>query len=170
MKSFIRIEEVADKTELPTLVLTYAQREKSRLKAQLKSGEEVGLFLPRGTVLKHGDVLTTDDGEKVLVQAASETVSTITAKDLHLLLRIAYHLGNRHVPLQVEAGWLRYRHDHVLDDMVRQLGGVVTVEEQPVQPEGGAYGGGHGHHHGHSHDHSHEHPHSHDHSHHHHSH
>ncbi|WP_038070696.1 urease accessory protein UreE [Hydrogenovibrio kuenenii] len=159
MREFVSVQEVKDDSALERLILTYAEREKSRLKAKLSSGEEVGLFLPRGTVLKHGDVLASAEGDLVQVVAAAETVSTVTAEDTHLLLRIAYHLGNRHVPLQVESNWLRYRHDHVLDDMVRLLGGTVTVEEQPVQPEGGAYGGGHHHEHKHDHDHAHGHHH-----------
>lgn len=144
-----------------TLVLSFKDRERSRLKTKLTSGEDVGLFLPRGTVLKTGDVLTNDQGELVRVEAAKETVSTIKASSPHLLLRIAYHLGNRHVPLQVEAEWLRYAHDHVLDDMVKLIGGEVIVEQQPLQPESGAYGGGHSHDHSHSHGHSHENAHGH---------
>lgn len=152
MKSFTTVlSGEADTSEsLPQLVLTFQQREKSRLKAQLSNGEEVGLFMERGTVLKAGDVLVSEHGEKIQVVAADETVSTVTADNAHRLLRIAYHLGNRHVPLQVEPQWLRYRHDHVLDDMVRLLGGTVTVETAPIQPESGAYGGGHQHGHSHS--------------------
>ncbi|MDX1347686.1 MAG: urease accessory protein UreE [Thiomicrorhabdus chilensis] len=149
MKEFTKIvnEDVSGNFE--ELVLTFKQREKSRLKVCLPSGEEVGLFLPRGTVLKEGDVIATDSGECLKIIAAAEKVSTVTTDDGHLLLRIAYHLGNRHVPLQVESTWLRYAHDHVLDDMVRLLGGEVVVEEKPLQPESGAYGGGHSHGHDH---------------------
>lgn len=149
MKSFTKVLSgaQAESTGLTELVLTFQQREKSRLKAALPNGEEIGLFLPRGTVLKAGDVIGTDEGDQLKIVAADETVSTVTADSEHLLLRIAYHLGNRHVPLQVEKTWLRYRHDHVLDDMVRLIGGVVTVEKAPLQPESGAYGGGHHHHH-----------------------
>ena len=144
---------------LEKVTLTFHQREKSRLKVILPSQEEIGLFLPRGTVLKEGDVLTNSDGQMLEVIAAEETVSTVKADDPHLLLRIAYHLGNRHVPLQVENTWLRYAHDHVLDEMVTLLGGVVLVEQASLHPESGAYGGGHQH--GHSHEHKHEHVHSH---------
>jgi len=136
---------------LEQVTLTFHQREKSRLKVVLPSGEEIGLFLPRGTVLKAGDVLSNDQNQKIEIVAANETVSTVTADDPHLLLRIAYHLGNRHVPLQVEKAWLRYGHDHVLDEMVTLLGGHVAVEQQPLHPESGAYGGGHSHGHEHSH-------------------
>ncbi|MBN2865112.1 MAG: urease accessory protein UreE [Thiotrichales bacterium] len=146
---------------LDKVTLTFHQREKSRLKVILPTEEEIGLFLPRGTVLKAGDVLTNEEGDKLEVVAASETVSTIKSDNSHLLLRIAYHLGNRHVPLQVETEWLRYAHDHVLDDMVRLLGGEVLVEQASLHPESGAYGGGHSHHHDHEHGEAHSHSHHH---------
>ncbi|BBP45183.1 urease accessory protein UreE [Thiosulfatimonas sediminis] len=147
MKAFYQVNQTPENAEdLGFVTLTFAQRERSRLHVELDIGEEAGLFLPRGTVLKEGDVLSNEAGYKVTVKAAAERVSTITAADTHLLLRIAYHLGNRHVPLQVEPTWLRYGHDHVLDDMVRQLGGTVIAEQASFQPETGAYGGGHHHH------------------------
>lgn len=147
MKEFYQVNTTPEDAEdLGFVTLTFAQRERSRLHVHLDSGEEAGLFLARGTVLKEGDVLSNEAGYKVTVKAAEESVSTITAKDTHLLLRIAYHLGNRHVPLQVEPTWLRYVHDHVLDDMVRQIGGLVRSEKAPFNPETGAYGGGHHHH------------------------
>ena len=137
---------------------------------QLTSGEGVGLFLERGTLLRGGDVLTNADGLLVKVLAANETVSTIVCSDALMLTKVAYHLGNRHVPLQIETGFVRYQHDHVLDDMVRQLPGAdtcvdVQVEQAPFEPEAGAYQQGGGHSHGHAHSHSHEKPHSHTHSH-----
>lgn len=150
MKEFTKVVSDDKGDSLQSLVLTFKQREKSRLKAYLETGEAVGLFLPRGTVLKEGDIVVSESGEKVKILAAAETVSTVSAEDPHRLLRIAYHLGNRHVPLQVEPTWLRYAHDHVLDEMVKGLGGKVVVEENPLQPEKGAYGG-----HVHSHDHDH---------------
>lgn len=149
MKEFTKIVNEDVESDAERLVLTYKQREKSRLRVSMASGEEVGLFMPRGTVLKEGDVIASESGDRLRIVAAHEKVSTVMADGGHLLLRIAYHLGNRHVPLQVEPTWLRYAHDHVLDDMVRLLGGKVVVEDQPLQPESGAYGGGHshGHHH-----------------------
>lgn len=152
MREFTQVLAPMKSSEvLEQVTLTFHQREKSRLKVVLPTGEEIGLFLPRGTVLKAGDVLTNDKNQKIEIVAANEVVSTITANDPHLLLRIAYHLGNRHVPLQVESNWLRYGHDHVLDEMVTLLGGHVSVEKQPLHPESGAYGGGHSHGHEHSH-------------------
>ena len=126
-----------------TLTLPFELRQKSRLRTRLDSGQEVGLFLPRGTVLRHGDRLRTTGGMVVEVRAAPETVSTARADDPLLLARAAYHLGNRHVALQLDPGWLRYLHDHVLDGMVRELGLTVVGERAPFEPEAGAHGGGH---------------------------
>ncbi|CDU01492.1 Urease accessory protein ureE [Vibrio coralliirubri] len=132
------------------LSLPIDSRIKSRLKVMLDDGRNAGLFLPRGHILRGGEQLSSECGLVVEVKAAPETVSTVYCEDLLLLTRVAYHLGNRHVPLQVESGWVRYQHDHVLDEMVEGLGAKVTTEKQPFEPEGGAYGGrsgGHHHHH-----------------------
>jgi len=136
------------------LVLPFEMRQKSRLRARLSSGVEVGLILERGTVLRGGDLLRADDGSVIEVIAALETVSTVRESDPMRLARAGYHLGNRHVPVQIGAGWLRYGHDHVLDDMVRGLGLAVVVEQAPFEPEAGAYG-----HAAHSHEHHHHHEH-----------
>jgi len=121
------------------LKLPFGERSKSRLLALLDNGEEAGLFLERGSVLRHGDLLLADDGRVIEVEAASETVSTVHTGDAVMLARASYHLGNRHVALQIGAGWLRYQHDHVLDDMLRGFGLEVRVDEAPFDPEGGAY-------------------------------
>ncbi|EPG7577534.1 urease accessory protein UreE [Providencia huaxiensis] len=154
MKKFIKIidSHQASHTEL-SLCLTMDERTKSRLKVTLSDGQEAGLFLPRGTVLKEGDILATEEGELVTIEAAKEQVSTVYSDDPLLLARVCYHLGNRHVPLQIEAGWCRYFHDHVLDDMARGLGATVSVGLEKYQPEPGAYGGSSGGHHHHHHDH-----------------
>jgi urease accessory protein len=131
-----------------TLILPFDQRSRSRQLALLSSGQEARLVLDRGQVLRHGDKLLTDDGRVVEVVAAPETVSTVTADDPWRLARASYHLGNRHVAVQIGGGWLRFRHDHVLDEMLRGQGFTVVVEEAPFEPEGGAYGGGHAHTHG----------------------
>jgi urease accessory protein len=140
------------------LVLPFELRQKSRLLTMLDGGEEVGLLLPRGTILRGGDLLAGDDGRIVEVVAAAEGVSVVTAAASVELARAAYHLGNRHVAVQVLPGSLRYLHDHVLDDMVRGLGFEVGYAKLPFEPEGGAYshdGQPHaGHHHaGHHHEH-----------------
>ena len=127
------------------LTLPYELRQKSRLRTALDDGTEIGLFLSRGTVLRHGDLLSTTEGAMIEVRAAAEKVSTILSRNPLLLMRAAYHLGNRHVPLQIGADYLRYRHDHVLDDMLRKMGLSVSVEQAPFEPESGAYGGQHSH-------------------------
>lgn len=132
------------------LSLPIDSRIKSRLKVELDDGREAGLFLPRGHILRGGEQLKSQCGMIVEIKAAPEKVSTVYCSDLHLLTRVAYHLGNRHVPLQVEFGWVRYQHDHVLDEMVEGLGAKVTTEDASFEPESGAYGGrsgGHHHHH-----------------------
>ena len=122
------------------LTLPFQMRSKSRLRTNLDTGEEVGLILERGAVLRGGDLLLAEDGRVIEIVAAPETVSTVLSADPGQLARAAYHLGNRHVALQIGQGWLRYQHDHVLDEMVRGLGLAVEVEAAPFEPEGGAYG------------------------------
>jgi urease accessory protein len=131
------------------LAMPFELRSKSRLRTALSTGEEVGLVLDRGTVLRGGDLLEASDGRIVEVIAAPERVSTVRAENPWALARVAYHLGNRHIALQVGDGWLRYLHDHVLNDMVRGLGLEVMSEQASFEPEAGAYGAGHAH--GHSH-------------------
>jgi urease accessory protein len=121
------------------LELPFEQRQRSRLKATLQDGEEIAVFLPRGTILRDGTLLRGSGGRVVMVCAAGEDVSTVRSSDAPMLARIAYHLGNRHVHLEVGDGFVRYQHDRVLDDMVRKLGGTVEVETAPFEPEGGAY-------------------------------
>jgi urease accessory protein len=136
------------------LVLPFGERSKSRLRAFLDNGEEAGLFLERGSVLRNGDLLLADDGRVVEVQAAPETVSTVHTDDALMLARASYHLGNRHVALQIGTGWLRYQHDHVLDDMLRGFGLEIVIEELQFEPEGGAYVAASHHTHAHSHQHA----------------
>jgi urease accessory protein len=131
------------------------QRQRSRQRIRLDDGREAGIRLPRGETLKDGDLLGSEDGLVVRIRAAAEQVSTARADDDPLLLaRACYHLGNRHVALEIRPGRLRWLHDHVLDAMVRGLGLEVLVEQAPFEPEPGAYGGhGQGHRHGHGHQH-----------------
>ena len=126
-----------------TLTLPLEQRVRSRLRVTLDDGSEAGIFLERGSALRAGDLLRDDEGFTVLIRAAEEAVSTVDCEDPLMLARLAYHLGNRHVPLQIEPGRVRYQHDHVLDDMVRSLGLPVLKEQAPFEPEPGAYGGHH---------------------------
>ena len=160
---------------VPTLVLGYDQREKCRQRAMLGSGEEVALFMLRGTVLRDGDYLQGSDGELtriVQVLAAIEPTYRVQCASAHDLLRCAFHLGNRHTQVQLgqmqlapEQGvsFLRIRQDPVLKDMLQGLGATVLEEDAAFEPESGAYhtGGGHHHHddaHGHPHSHAHSHP------------
>ena len=138
-----------------TLTLALEQRIKSRLKVHLDQGEEAGLFLPRGLVLNDGDCLLATSGEVVQVKAAQESVSTLYVNDPLLMARACYHLGNRHVPLQITHNFIRYQHDHVLDDMLYGLGLRVVIEQAAFHPEPGAYGGGHAHSHAQEHSHGH---------------
>lgn len=144
-----------------TVTLPYALRQKSRQRVRLASGREAALVLPPRTALADGDRLQAADGTAVRVRAALETVTTARSDDALQLARACYHLGNRHVALQIGPGWVRYQPDHVLDDMVRGLGLTVVHESVRFEPERGAYAGqshGHDHSHGHEHAQGHEHP------------
>lgn len=135
-----------------TLTLPFDLRQKSRLRTRLDNGDEAGLILPRGAVLRHGDCLRAENGSIVMVQAAMEQVSLVKSDDRLLLQRACYHLGNRHVPLQISENWVSYQQDRVLDSMLQSLGLQVTHTEQTFEPEAGAY-----HSHAHQHEHSHDH-------------
>ena len=152
----IKFEEKTTSQNKPntTVTLVRDQREKSRLKVTLDDGREAGLFFEKGTSFQDGDLIISDNGEVLVeIKAADETVSSVYCDDPLQLARACYHLGNRHIPLQIDKDILRYQHDHVLDDMVRGLGLDVKTEQAPFEPESGAYSGSHGH----SHDHSHKH-------------
>ena len=141
------------------LVLAFDVRSRSRFRTRLEDGEEVGVILPRGEILRGGDRLRAEDGRIVEILAARETVTTAHAGEAALLARGAYHLGNRHVALQLGAHWLRYRHDHVLDAMLAGMGFELCVADEPFEPEAGAYhahGDGHDHTHGDGHDNTHD--------------
>ena len=159
-----------------TVELDWDVRQKSRFAATDSAGRELGIFLPRGTLVRGGDVLVAEDGSMVRVIAALQPVLVITHCKNHGtpfdLTRAAYHLGNRHVPIELQTDHLKIEPDHVLADMLRAMHLIVTEQNLAFEPEGGAYAAGHGgghshgghghdHHHGHDHGHSHEHPHSH---------
>jgi urease accessory protein len=138
-----------------SVTLAFDSRQRSRLRVRLDDGREAALMLPRGEVLRGGDRLASRCGAIVEVRAASEALSEVSASDPAALARAAYHLGNRHVAVQVGPLWLRYRHDHVLDDMLRGLGLTVSAVSAAFEPEAGAYAGAHGHAHGHGDEHAH---------------
>jgi urease accessory protein len=154
------VKRVAQGEPATTLTLPLEQRVKARLRVILDDGRDAGLFLDRGPILRGGDLLQAEDGSLVQVLAAAEPVSMVRCADAHQLARACYHLGNRHTPLQILAGELRYQHDHVLDDMLRGLGLTPAFAELPFEPEPGAYGE-HGSDHAHAHSHGHGHAHSH---------
>jgi len=128
------------------LVLPFDLRIRSRLRTRLASGEEAVLRTERGSILRGGECLKSDDGRVVRVSAAPENVMHVSCADQFELTRAAYHLGNRHVPVEIGDGYLRIAADHVLGDMLLGLGAKVRELEAPFEPESGAYGGGHGHH------------------------
>lgn len=119
--------------------LVFSEREKARYRTTTRSGQEIGWFLPHGVVLCDGDALVCGNREIVLVRAASESLTEASSDDPHLLLRAAYHLGNRHVSLQILPGRLRFPRDHVLEDMLAGLGLTVTAVDDAFTPEAGAY-------------------------------
>jgi urease accessory protein len=123
------------------LSLSIEQRIKSRLRVTLSDGQEAGLDLPRGITLRHGDILASEHGDRVTIVAAAETLSVVRTDDDLLRARVCYHLGNRHTPIEIKPHFVSYQHDHVLDKMVMGLGGMVSLEELPFEPETGAYGG-----------------------------
>ena len=167
--------------------LDWDTRQKSRFDATDSQARHVGVFLPRGTAVRGGDVLVAEDGSLIRVTAAPQAVLVVRACTRHGspfdLLRAAYHLGNRHVQLELQPDQLQLEPDHVLADMLRQMHLIVTEAQAPFEPEAGAYANGghahahgaapahehahgdahaHGHAHGHSHDHGHDHDHGHE--------
>ena len=155
-----------------TVELDWDVRQKSRFDATDSQGRSLGIFLPRGTVVRGGDVLVADDGSFIRAIAAPQAVLKITHCTQHGtpydLIRAAYHLGNRHVPIELKPDHLKIEPDHVLADMLRAMHLIVHAVDESFEPENGAYAlGGHGHGHGQSHgghshgDHSHAHDHDH---------
>lgn len=129
----------ADTQADDSLTLPFEARQKSRLPACTDGGVKIGVFLQRGQSLRSGAVLTGTEKFKVMIKAAPETLSVVRTDDALLFARTCYHLGNRHMALQILPGELRYQSDHVLDHMVEGLGLTVTHEELPFEPEAGAY-------------------------------
>jgi urease accessory protein len=140
-----RLPANADTVVNFTLALTAEERNKSRHRFETEEGQTVFLRLPRGTVLLDSDILQSQDGTLVRVRAKPEPVFTVTAQTLLDLLRAAYHLGNRHVPLEIAVTYLRLSPDPVLQKMLEQMGMKVEEAVLPFQPEIGAYGSSHVH-------------------------
>ena len=144
--------------------LDWDVRQKSRFDATDSAGRTIGVFLPRGSVVRGGDVLVAEDGSLIAVRAAPQAVLKITHCTAHGtpfdLIRAAYHLGNRHVPIELQSDHLKIEPDHVLADMLRAMHLIVTPVDEAFEPENGAYAtGGHhgGHRHGNDHDHEYHH-------------
>jgi urease accessory protein len=158
-----------------TVELDWDVRQKSRFDATDSAGRALAVILPRGSVVRGGDVLVAEDGSLVVVKAAAQAVMVVRHCTEHGspfdLLRAAYHLGNRHVQLELQPDRLLLEPDHVLAGMLKQMHLLVSDERAPFEPEAGAYAAGapahhghdHGHDHGHEHDHGHKHEHGHDH-------
>jgi urease accessory protein len=144
------------------VALDWDTRQKSRFDATDSAGRHLGVFLPRGQVVRGGDVLVAEDGSLVRVDAAPQPVLVVRICTEHGsafdLLRAAYHLGNRHVPLELKPDHLKLEPDHVLADMLRAMHLIVREEQAPFEPEAGAYASAtHTHAHGSAHDHGHRH-------------
>jgi len=151
--------------------LDWDTRQKSRFEATDSAGRRIGVFLARGRIVRGSDVLVGEDGSLIAVRAAAQAILVVTAGSDGTpldLLRAAYHLGNRHVPLEVRADRLQLEPDHVLAELLGRMGLHVEVASGPFEPEAGAYdtaSSGHGHVHaggdarGHGHDHSNDHVH-----------
>ncbi len=161
-KAAVKPERVAD-----TVVLDHDGRHRRRMALTGAGGLSFLLDLEKATVLNDGDGLKLEDGRLVQVKAAPQKLLEVRAENPLRLLRVAWHIGNRHTPAEITADAIYIEDDHVLAEMVRGQGCSVTAVERPFQPEKGAYDqGGHGHHHGHHHGHDHDHGHDHGHAHH----
>lgn len=146
IKAKLKIPRGAYRLEVKgQLKMPFDARQKTRLRTQLASGEEVALMLPRGEILRGGDLVVASDGRVIEVFAQPEKVLHVTCKTPQDVTRAAFHLGNRHVPVEVGDGFLRIAADHVLEEMLHGLGASVEPMLAPFEPEAGAYGGGHRH-------------------------
>jgi len=149
----------------PTITLDWDQRQHSRLNGLSSNGDSVALFLPRGKVLRGGDIMVSEQGELLRIISADQSVLKITSCSIHGtpldLPRAAYHLGNRHIPIEIQSTHLLIEPDHVLEEMLKNMGLIVQKSELPFEPEAGAYehASGHAAHHDHDHDHPHHHGH-----------
>ena len=127
------------------IVADYEQRHRRRILLHTEAGQELMLDLARTQHLRDGDAISCDDGSIVRIVSLPEQLLEITAESPQALLRLAWHLGNRHLPTSLTPERLLIRHDHVIADMVRGLGGTVREIEAPFDPETGAYDGDHAH-------------------------
>ncbi|EXE04675.1 urease accessory protein ureE [Acinetobacter baumannii 1291820] len=134
-----RLEDISPDQAFETVELTFDTRQKSRFRAALASGVDIGADLPRTGILRSGSYIATQEGEVLRVDAKPERLMKVTAQTEFDLLKAAYHLGNRHVPLMLTPTALYFEPDHVLAEMVEGLGLTVTETDHPFEPESGAY-------------------------------
>ena len=130
-----------------TLTLDFDGRHRRRMRLTADHGEDVLLDLPKTVAMADGDGLQLDDGSWLKIHAAAELIVEVRHKDGHHLMRLAWHLGNRHLPTEIRHDALRIRPDHVIEEMLRGFGAELSTIQVPFQPEGGAYGSSHSHHH-----------------------
>ena len=130
-----------------TLTLDFDARHRRRIRLSADHGEDVLLDLPKTVAMADGDGLQLDDGNWLMIRAAAEPLTEVRHADRHQLMRLAWHLGNRHLPTEIRGSVLLIRPDHVIEDMLRGFGADLQEVQAAFQPEGGAYG--HGHHHKH---------------------
>src|SRR5215467_2458436 len=141
-----------------TLTLDFDARHRRRIRLTTDQGEDILLNLPKAVAMADGDGLQLDDGTWIGITGASESLVEVRHNDRHQLMRLAWHLGNRHLPTEIREGALRIRPDHVIEEMLQGFGAALEKIHEPFQPEGGAYGVSHNHgHHHHHHDHDHHH-------------
>ena len=134
-----RLENIAIEGTVESVELSFDTRQKSRFRASLKNGIDIGADLPRTGILRSGSYIATESGEVLRVDAKAEVLMRVTAPTAFDLLKAAYHLGNRHVPLMLTPDALYFESDHVLAEMVEGLGLTVDRVEHPFEPESGAY-------------------------------
>lgn len=134
-----RLQHVAEEQAVDVLALPFDMRQKSRFRATLAHGEDIGVDLPRTGILRHGSYIATEYGDILRIEAQAEPLMKVTASSAFELLKGAYHLGNRHVPLMLTPNALYFEPDHVLAEMVKGLGLTVSEVEHPFEPESGAY-------------------------------
>ncbi|MEC8886316.1 MAG: urease accessory protein UreE [Pseudomonadota bacterium] len=134
-----RLENIASERNFESLELTFDTRQKSRFRATLKNGVDIGADLPRTSILRSGSFIATEQGDVLRVDAKAERLMQVSSQDPFELLKAAYHLGNRHVPLMLTPTALYFEPDHVLAEMIIGLGLMVNEVEHPFEPESGAY-------------------------------
>src|SRR5262245_8290817 len=142
-----------------TLTLDFDARHRRRIRLTTDQGEDILLDLPKAVAMADGDGLQLDDGTWIGITGASESLVEVRHNDRHQLMRLAWHLGNRHLPTEIREGALRIRPDHVIEEMLRGFGAALDKVQEAFQPEGGAYGASHSHDHHHHDDHHHHHDH-----------